>query len=495
PEPDLGFIGRDETLLALDRGFDRDGILLLHAYAGSGKTTTAAEFARWYQFTGGIGDGPVLFSSFEQHKTLEQVLDQLGHTFADLLRQNRIDWSALSDIEVKRNLALQIMGQIPLLWIWDNVEPVSGFPVGAASVWSVAEQQALADFLRAARSTQARFLLTSCRDEREWLGDLPQGIAVPPMPMAERQQLAEALLSRARIPYDQSVWRPVLIYSGGNPMALTVALGQAVRDGLRSFAQVERYVQQLRAGEAAFADDGDEKRSRSLGASLRYGFHAAFDDGERAVLALLHHFQGFIDVDALVAMGNPAYDWHLLQIAGLSRERGIAILYRAGEIGLLTALGHGYYNIPPALPWFLRRLYKEVYGADRAPDSPLAPAGEGQGVRAPALHAYVQAISGLGDYYHNQYGVGNRDVIGVLSAEEANLLHARRIAMGQRWYGQIISAMQGLRNLYDQTGRRVEWRRLVAEIVPLFVDPANDGPLRGRETNTGRRPAISISRR
>jgi hypothetical protein len=44
-EPDAGFFGRDETLLALDRGFDRQHVALLHAFAGSGKTTAAAEFA------------------------------------------------------------------------------------------------------------------------------------------------------------------------------------------------------------------------------------------------------------------------------------------------------------------------------------------------------------------------------------------------------------------------------------------------------------------
>jgi hypothetical protein len=43
PQPDAGFFGRDETLLALDRAFDTQAIVLLHAFAGSGKTTTAAE--------------------------------------------------------------------------------------------------------------------------------------------------------------------------------------------------------------------------------------------------------------------------------------------------------------------------------------------------------------------------------------------------------------------------------------------------------------------
>ncbi len=54
PRPEVGFYGRDETLLALDRAFDKHQVVLLHAYAGSGKTMTAAEFARWYQQTGGL---------------------------------------------------------------------------------------------------------------------------------------------------------------------------------------------------------------------------------------------------------------------------------------------------------------------------------------------------------------------------------------------------------------------------------------------------------
>lgn len=45
--PDQGFIGRDETLLLLDRAFDSQPIVLLHAYAGQGKTSAAVEFARW----------------------------------------------------------------------------------------------------------------------------------------------------------------------------------------------------------------------------------------------------------------------------------------------------------------------------------------------------------------------------------------------------------------------------------------------------------------
>jgi len=52
--PEEGFIGRDETLLALDRAFDSHRVVLLHAYAGQGKSSVSIEFARWYSPHWGI---------------------------------------------------------------------------------------------------------------------------------------------------------------------------------------------------------------------------------------------------------------------------------------------------------------------------------------------------------------------------------------------------------------------------------------------------------
>ena len=170
--PDVGFIGRDETILRLARTVDQQPSVLLHAYAGGGKTSTAVEFATWYGQTGGIS-GPALFTSFEQHKPLPRVLDDLGRVFSPLLARNGIQWLTLDDSR-RRDVALQILHQVPVLWIWDNVEPVAGFPAGTQSAWSETEQADLVNFLRAARGGKAKFLLTSRRDERDWLHDLPR---------------------------------------------------------------------------------------------------------------------------------------------------------------------------------------------------------------------------------------------------------------------------------------------------------------------------------
>lgn len=467
PPPDIGFFGRDETLLELDRAFDTQRIVLLHAYAGSGKTTTAAEFARWYALTGGVR--AVLFTSFEQYRPLLRVLDTISHTFGDVQDENGVPWSAMDDAR-RCNVALQVLAQIPVLWIWDNVEPVAGFPAGTPSAWSADEQRELVGFLReAAQRTEARFLLTSRRDERDWLGEhLPRRIAVPPMLMPDRVLLARALVEKkGRHLTEVEDWRPLLRFTEGNPLTITVLVDQALRDGLQTRQQIQDFVARLRAGEAAFEDEVIEGRSKSLGASLSYGFEHAFTEDERKQLALLHFFQGFVDVKALRLMGNPEADRCVPAVHGLTREAGIALLNRAAEVGLLTSYGGGYYAIHPALPWYFNSLFEKYYPA----------AEENQA----ATRAFVEAMGELAGYYARQYEYGNRDVINVLTVEEDNLLHARQLARTNGWWPTIISTMQGLRTLYEHTGRQAEWERLVNEIVPDFVHPDTDGPLQERE--------------
>jgi tetratricopeptide (TPR) repeat protein len=473
PPPDAGFYGRDETLLAVDRACDSQSIVLLHAFAGSGKTSTAAEFARWYQLTGGI-QGPVLFTSFEQHRPLARVLDQMGRVFGTALERAGVHWLTLDDAQ-RRETALQLMKQVPLLWIWDNVEPVAGFPTGTPSVWSETEQKELVDFLRAARDTRAKFLLTSRRDEQGWLGDLPARITVPPMPLQESVQLVRALAARrGKTLAEVEDWRPLLKFAGGNPLTITVVVGQALRDGLRTREQIEVFVEKLRAGETAFEDDTSQGRSKSLGASLNYGFENAFTQDERRQLALLHLFRGFVDANSFRLLGSPKADWSLRTVCGITRQSADRLLTRAMEIGLLTRCNRHCYFIHPALPLHLRNLFDRYF--------PQAPAnGEPSDSSERAIQAYSKAVGAIGNALIIGYQDGSRNVLTLLSWHEANFLRARRLAMQHAWWRAGLHCMQALDVLYRQTGRRSEFERLVLEIVPLFVDPASNLPIPGRE--------------
>jgi tetratricopeptide (TPR) repeat protein len=464
--PAAGFYGRDESLLALDRAFDASPVVLLHAWAGAGKTSTAAEFARWYAHTGGVA--AVLFTSFEHHLTLAGLLDQVGQEFGAALGRAGVPWAALDESQ-RRDVALQVLRQVPALWVWDNVEPVTGFPAGTGSAWTAGEQHALRAFLDDLAGTRCKVLVTSRREERAWLGDLPARIVLPPMPMLERLELARAVA--ARQPGGQQLflevedWRPLLEFTRGNPLTVTVLTRQAIRDHRTSSEQIEEFVAQLRAGAAQVTDDTAQGRAGSLAASLDYGFTHVFTRPERAILALLALFQGFVDVDVITALGRSSFP--VPTAVGLTREAGIALLDRAAEAGLLTAHGEGYYDVHPAIPWYLHQLFAEHYGP---PDGPAA---------IEAARAWVQATQDLGNYYQRQYTDGYAQIIAVLGAEEANLLQARRLALAHDWLDLIIGPMQGLRVLYQHTGRSIEWRRLVAELIPLFTDMATGGPRPG----------------
>ena len=472
--PDKGFVGRDETLLALDRAFDKHRVVLLHAYAGQGKSSTAVEFARWYSMTGGLGDNPlVLLASFEAHTDLDDLLNQIGQPFAPVLEQRGIHWGALNDPEARRQLALQLLRLVPVLWIWDNVEPVAGFPEGTESQWTVAEQNDLRDFLKQIKldtASRAKILLTSRRDETKWQGDIPYRIPMPRMSKADAASLAlklgeERELSRS----DMADWQPLLDYCAGNPLTLRVLVGQAVREDKRGRRQIADFVEAIRTGEARIQDaDEEQGRDKSLGASLDYGFRNAFQRDEVPIIALLHLFQSTVDVDALFEMGRMD-DYALPELKAESQQHLTNVLKRATEIGLLTHLGSTWFTIHPALPWFLRQLFVQHYDGQ-----------DGHSTAEAALRSWVTTIGWLASFYCEEFRRGNEPVFEFLQLEENNLLYALKLARRNQWWQPVISCMDGIDALYQRQGRMAEWGRLVNEIVPDFCT-ADDEPISGRE--------------
>jgi len=478
--PDAGFFGRDETLLALDRAFDSQRLVLLHAFAGAGKSSTVAEFARWYQATGGLDDpklgrGPVLWSSFDHHLSADRAISMVGDHFAGLLEASGVAWAAVTDARQRRGIVLQILKQARVLWIWDNVEPVTGFPAGTPSAWTASERDDLADLLRdLAQQTRCKVLLTSRRDERGWLGDLPARVRLPAMPMRESLQLATEIAARRGHSIAGADWRPLLRFAAGNPLTIIVVTGQAARENLTTANQVVGFVKRLRAGEAHLeaGQDAALGRTRSLAASLDYGFAHAFTETERAQLAALHLFRDTIDVAALGLMGDAdaCAEDVVPELAGLGSDTGIALLDRAADIGLLSASGSGYYQIHPALPWYFTALFTTVYGQAAEPAARRA------------ARDYARVIGEFGRLYLQQAESGHADqVLGSLRDEEANLLHGLDRARADGLWHAANGCMQGLKVLYERTGRDGEWAWLVAVITPDVTDGDTGGPLPGRE--------------
>jgi hypothetical protein len=470
--PAWGFVDRPEVMFTLDRSFDVHGTVLLHAFAGAGKTSLAREFALWYRHSGGLADteGRVLWSSFESYNPLAPF-DAFEQVFRDRLKRDGSAWAAASR-EERKAMALDVLDQVPALWVWDNVELAGGFPPGSEPLWSDEERRFLADLLLDLARTRCRVLLVGRRPEEEWLEDIPCRIALPPMPMEERGELTIRITGKHGLAVNQiASFGPLLKHSQGNPLTLSFLLTEALREGCRRPDEIRKFLADLRLGAPAETTEAGEDPAATHLGSLLYGYERAFDEEERRQLALLHLFRGYVDLNVLCWMGHPEAPWCLAPVRGLGRDPWTELLDRAAQAGLLTPRGGDFYGIHPALPFFFRGLFERFWKDPEMPELS----------EMMAARAFAEAVAGLGTYYHREYRNGNREVIAGLLSQEANLLQARSLARQYGWWMAVVNVMQGLETLYTHTGRIDEWKRLVRELMPELMDPATEEPLPGRE--------------
>jgi tetratricopeptide (TPR) repeat protein len=454
--PASGFIGRDELVLQIDRAFDDHHVVLLHGGAGSGKSTTAVEFATWYARSGGLRlrdgtEGVVLFTSFEREVTPDNLFDQVGEAFEGVLKANDITWLALPEGH-RRSVAVQLLEQVPMLWVFDHAESYSG------------DQQALAATLALLSRTGTKVLVTSRRDDHEWLGDTAERIPIPPMPWRDGVQLASALWAR-RAPDENPApeqLEPLIAYASGQPLVLRVLVRQAVRHRVTDRAEAESFIARVRECEHGSAD---ARPARALDAAIAFGLRR-LDGRAGKILALLHLFQKHVDVDVLRAVGDAG----AIDPAGLeTREEALTLLDQIADAGVLEPLGEGRYTIHPAFPPTLERRFEESYGPA---DGELA---------ARLTGAWSEAVAGLSSWWYERYRDRRVTDLSALAADEFNLLRARRLSLEREDWGVTIPCMNGLWLLYGHAGRTLEWAPLVEELVAALADPSTNSPRAGLE--------------
>jgi hypothetical protein len=448
--PEAGFWGRDETLLALDREFDRSSVALIHAFAGSGKTSTALEFARWYSETGALDNGVVLYTSFANFISASALLEQITDAVLRLKAVDENVW-ANSTFTERLERVFSTLSKVPVLWIWDDVEQIDGFPPGTPSRWTVSERNEISELLNAARAAlvKVKILLLSRRDDN-WLPNFVARLKLPPLRLIDSYNLAAAFAQTRRVNAHSADWLPLIEFAGGNPLTLTIVVRHALDQHLKSAEAIADFVAHLVEGRADILDASSESRSESLAASLNYGFATAFSEMERKQLAVLCLFRGFVDVDAFLFI----HGW-LDDLPSNPRETSMALLDRAAQIGHLAHIQDGYYTIHPALPWFFKRLLEQHY-PDCKEDLELA---------------FVNAMDEISQRLILHYHQNDVGVVDHLRLEEANLVGTYAAAFERQWWKLILNPAHSLIALYKHTGRYLAWNRLVDEVVPMFGDP------------------------
>src|SRR5205085_8215437 len=116
-EPGHTFVGRSRELLGAERLLERERYVVLRGQGGEGKTTLAAELARWLVATGRYRRAA--FVSLENRPNARQVLHALGVQLVPTFQAE-----AGQDERSAVQLVERALADGPALLVLDNMESV-----------------------------------------------------------------------------------------------------------------------------------------------------------------------------------------------------------------------------------------------------------------------------------------------------------------------------------------------------------------------------------
>ena len=415
---DYGFIGRDRELQQLERAMQRQpqAALLIHGQAGGGKTTLARGFLHWLRSTGGL-QGQVFWFNFQEIHSAEYVVNELVQAFLGLS-------ATALPMEQKLQGLVQRLGSEPHLLVWDNLESASG--IAGTEVQAQLPQEdleLLAGLLKGLRGGKTKVLLTSRKQEKEWLP--VQTCFRVPLGGLEGEELWEycnAVVRDLGLALDRSneTYRRILEKLCGNPLAIRAILlrlqdstPEALLTGLDRAFEGQAGDESTRRLQAAYAVFGETLKTQYLPILQLTGLHEYYAD---AVL-----------VEKMLAQAGKT----------VPPEKVASCFRILEDAGFCTHLGGKIYWLHPALRGYLQQQMP-------APEEVQRGFVDGMGACAVLLGSAP---------FHQ--------VRGFYQANLANLYHARRLAESLGMEIDSMALTQGL-------ARYAQERRQFAEADRLY---------------------------
>lgn len=444
-----GFVGRDNDIARIERGFEENSTVMIRGAAGIGKTSLVRAYTLWRMQTGVIPGGVHWFSfkSRDAVKGFKHMLDTIGNKLAG-------DQYRTLDEEHKEPALISLLRKHFALIVLDNFETIAGFDK-IKPYWEEDDRHRITFFLLKLLKGKTKIIITSrsLKDE-QWLGSALLPIKLKGLNEEDQQELTGLIFKKWRINRKnfKKNYLNLLKKLGGYPLA-----SQLILPHLRNQSTTE-LMKNLSEGKVDFKDATQEdKCSRALFSSLDYSFDH-MSENSRKLLPVLGLFYERAARNVLMALWRK--NTFIKMFGNLTEKDWTTVLQEAAHVGIIQEIRKDsfIYEMHPVLPGYLKaRLLKKT---SKHEFHSLEKAWE---------ETYADLSSHL-DYYLKS-GQGQM-AMALAKLEEPNLLHALHLAIKQAKADRTVKAwdraqfiLQYLHDVYDVQNRREENRLLRVEIL------------------------------
>ena len=309
---DYGFIGRDSTILRLEKAIRMNTAgILIHGMAGEGKTVVVKGFLQWMEATHGL-ESEVFWFSFHDINNAEFIIDSLTEALFGT------EEATLSQKEKSERL-IKALRDNPYYIVWDSFESAPEITGKESSAMlQDDDRKLLKQFLRSLRGGKTKVIITS-RSPEKWLS-IQECFRLPldGLKGEELWQYCNAIIADLGVFPDRETetYKELIDKLDGNPLAVRAILSRLAE------GTAEELLSELEDDFCGYEDDDATNRIQEALSAFEYGLSSDFAPVLR-LLSLHEHYADAEKINVMLEKTNEAASledcFTSLENAGLSR--------------------------------------------------------------------------------------------------------------------------------------------------------------------------------